>query len=66
MQHVDDRLGRSEIARRHHRHETFAGDFVDMHLREDRDVVDARIGARVREHDQPIPHQNSAAIGHGK
>src|ERR1700730_3112670 len=35
-----------------------------MELAEGRDVVETGIGPGVRDHDQPVPHQHSAAIGH--
>src|SRR6187399_317543 len=35
-----------------------------MELAEGRDVVEAGIGAGIRDHDEPVPHQNSATIGH--
>ena len=37
-----------------------------MQLAEGRDVVEAGIGAGIRNHDEPVPHQNSATIGHSK
>ena len=37
-----------------------------MELAEGRDVVEAGIGAGVRDHDEPVPHQNSATIGHSR
>ena len=41
------------------------GSREDVQLAEGRDVVEAGIGARVRDHDQPVAHQDAAAIGHG-
>src|SRR6476620_1755305 len=35
-----------------------------MELAEGRYVVEAGIGAGIRDHDEPVPHQNSATIGH--
>src|SRR5688572_15643098 len=37
-----------------------------MKLAEGRDVVEAGIGAGIRDHDETVPHQNSAAIGHSR
>ena len=37
-----------------------------MELAEGRDVVEAGIGAGIRDHDETVPHQNSATIGHSK
>jgi hypothetical protein len=36
-----------------------------MELAEGRDVVDARIGAGVGEHDEAVANEDSATIGHG-
>ncbi len=54
VQHVDDRLRDAEVAGRHGGDEALAGDFVDMHLREGRDIVDARIGARIGQHHESV------------
>src|SRR5260370_42087757 len=37
-----------------------------MEFAKGRDVVETGIGSCVRDHDQPVPHQNSAAIGHSR
>src|SRR5882724_7716017 len=36
----------------------------DMEFAKGRDVVEAGIGTGVRDHDQTVPHQHSATIGH--
>ena len=54
LQQADDRLGKRKIARRQQRDDALARPFEDMHFREDGDVVDAGMGACVREEDKPV------------
>ena len=63
-QYADDRLADRQIARRGDRHDALLRILEDMQLAEGRDVVDAGIGPRVREHHQSFAHENSTAIGH--
>ena len=46
------------------RHDALARLLEHEHLAEARNVVDARIGARVSDHRQPVFHQHAHAIGH--
>ena len=41
------------------------GCVIDVQLAKGRDVVEARIGARIGDHDQAVAYKDSAAIGHG-
>ena len=62
----EHRLADREIAGAGDRHDPLAGLAEDVELAESRNVVEAGIGARVRDHDQAVPHQNSAAISHSQ
>src|SRR6266849_214863 len=46
------------------RHDALAGLGEDVELAEGRDVVEAGIGAGVGDHNQPVPYQHAATIGH--
>ena len=37
-----------------------------MQFAKGRDIVETGIGAGIRDHDQPVPHQHSATIGHSR
>src|SRR5262249_1166680 len=63
-QHAHNRLADGEIAGGSNRHDALAGLGKDVELAEGRDVVDARIGARIGEHDEAVANENAAAIGH--
>src|SRR5882724_11709280 len=58
------RLADREIAGAGDRHDALAGLGEDVELAEGRDVVEAGIGAGVGDHDEPVPHQDPATIGH--
>ena len=60
------RLADRQIAGAGDRHDALAGLGEDMQLAEGRDVVEAGIGAGIRDHDETVPHQNSATIGHSR
>ena len=60
------RLADRQIAGAGDRHDALARLGEDVQLAKGRDVVEAGIGAGVRDHDQSVPHQHSAAIGHSR
>ena len=62
----EHRLADRKIAGAGDRHDPLAGLAEDVELAESRNVVEAGIGARVRDHDEAVSHQNSAAIGHSQ
>jgi hypothetical protein len=64
-QQGQDGLARREIAGGRKRDNALAGLLEQMQLAEDRDVVDAGIGARVGDHDETIPHEDADTIRHG-
>src|SRR5207237_10765724 len=47
-------------------HDALAAIAENMELSEGRDVVEAGIGAGIRDHDETVPHQNSATISHSR
>jgi len=57
-------LADREIAGARDRHDAVARLAEDVEFAKGRDVVEAGIGAGVRDHDQAVPHQHSATIGH--
>ena len=60
------RLADRQIAGARDRHDAVARLAEDMEFAKGRDVVEAGIGAGVGDHDQPVPHQHSATIGHSR
>jgi hypothetical protein len=50
-QHAHDRLADRKVTGGGDRHDALAGDGEDVELAEGRNVVDARIGPRIRDHD---------------
>ena len=64
MQQVHDRLGNREVPRRHQRHDTVAGRFPNRQFSKGGDIVDAGIGARIRQHDKPVIHIETDTIRH--
>jgi len=58
------RLADREIAGAGDRHDALAGLGEDVELAEGRDVVEAGIGAGIGDHDEAVPNQNPATIGH--
>src|SRR5262249_4463787 len=63
-QDADDRLADRQIASRGDRHDALAGLDEEVELAERGDVVDAGVGARVREHHQAVTNEKAAEIGH--
>ena len=61
-----DRLAGCEIAGRHQRDDAVADPFVDRQLAERADVIDARVGPRVREEDEPFVEAHCYAVGHAR
>src|ERR1039458_791367 len=60
------RLADRQIAGAGDRHDALARYAEDMEFAKCRDVVETGIGPCVRDHDQAVPHQYSAAIGHSQ
>jgi uncharacterized protein len=58
------RLGGREVARRQERHDALARLLEQGQLAHGRDLVNARVGARVRRHHQPVSGQYPDAVGH--
>ena len=65
VEDVDHALGHGEVAGGQHHDHAVVLLLVDAHLREGRDVVHARVGARVGGEDHPGVEADGDAIGHG-
>src|SRR5580704_18233602 len=61
---AEHRLADGKVPGGRDRHDALFRVLEEVELAESGDVVDARVGAGVREHDQSLSHENSAAIGH--
>jgi hypothetical protein len=60
----NDGLTEREVARGAEGHNALPGDAEDMKLAEGRDIVEPRVGSRVRDHDKAVTDQNPATIRH--
>ena len=64
LQDFADRLGDREVARREQAHEAVARLLVDDHFPKGADLVQARVGARVGEEDEPGVEFDGDAVSH--
>src|SRR5262249_33275125 len=61
---ADDRLGQRQIPRARDRHNAIAGRGENMQLAEYRNIVEAGVRARVRDHHEAVVNEDPAAVGH--